>query len=183
MPEFLPRSKAALGLALTSWLVAAALPAYGQPPAKSANEPTKKQLALIKQCESWERWFEQHGFVIHDAGLSAYLKRVARPLVPDSPSYLAWQFQTLRDPLVLAFSLPNGAVYVSSGMLARLENDDQLAGVLAHEIGHVMSGDLFPVTRREEKKAVARAIGAGLVGSVPIVGPAVEEAVFTGSGG
>ncbi len=48
-------------------------------------------------------------------------------------------FQVLEDDEVNAVSLPGGYVYVNSGLLAKVANDDELAGVLAHEVGHIVA--------------------------------------------
>ena len=60
----------------------------------------------------------------------------------------------LRDPAVSAFGLPNGTIYVTTGLLAALENDDQLAGVLAHEISHVMNHDGYEAMRQYRQKTL-----------------------------
>ena len=49
--------------------------------------------------------------------------------------------------MVNAFALPNGSIYVFSGLLARAENDDQLAGVLAHEATHVTNRHAYIFNR------------------------------------
>lgn len=53
-----------------------------------------------------------------------------------------------------AFASPGGYIYISRGLLAQMNNEDELAGVLAHEISHV--------TRRHHARQVGRSIGAGL---------------------
>jgi predicted Zn-dependent protease len=53
---------------------------------------------------------------------------------------LPWTFRILDDPGVNAFAFPGGVVYVTRGMLAYLNSEAQLAGVLGHEIGHVAAG-------------------------------------------
>jgi len=58
-----------------------------------------------------------------------------------------------RDEQVNAFALPGGHVYVLSGLLQKIENVDELAGVLAHEIGHV--------ARRHQIRNLGRQIGIG----------------------
>ncbi|OGF13061.1 MAG: hypothetical protein A2W00_12135 [Candidatus Eisenbacteria bacterium RBG_16_71_46] len=50
---------------------------------------------------------------------------------------LDWHFTVLDDPVVNAFALPGGYIYVTRGILAHLNSEAQLAGVLGHEIGHV----------------------------------------------
>jgi predicted Zn-dependent protease len=73
-----------------------------------------------------------------DTALSAYVERVGRRLaaVCETPE-LDWHFRVLNAPVVNAFALPGGYVYVTRGMLAAVQSEAQLAGILGHEIGHV----------------------------------------------
>ena len=68
-----------------------------------------------------------------------YVNRVGRWLAlqterPDLP----WQFGVLDDDDVNAFAAPGGYVFITKGLLARMSNEAELAGVLAHEISHVL---------------------------------------------
>jgi len=68
-----------------------------------------------------------------------YVNRVGRWLAlqterPDLP----WQFGVLDDEDVNAFAAPGGYVFITKGLLARMNNEAELAGVLAHEISHVL---------------------------------------------
>jgi predicted Zn-dependent protease len=76
--------------------------------------------------------------VYDDAALNAYVEGVGRKLAAVShlPN-LEWHFTTLDDPVVNAFALPGGYTYISRGILAHLNSEAQLAGVMGHEIGHV----------------------------------------------
>ncbi len=99
---------------------------------------------------------EEKGWVYNDPAATAYLEKVALPLVPkQTPEHVTWHFRVLRDIEVNAFALPNGSIYVNSGLLARLENEAQLAGVLAHEITHVNNRHTYLEYRSIRKKAVA----------------------------
>jgi predicted Zn-dependent protease len=50
---------------------------------------------------------------------------------------LPWTFRVLDDPLVNAFALPGGFIYVTRGIMTHLNSEAELVGVLGHEIGHV----------------------------------------------
>jgi predicted Zn-dependent protease len=51
-----------------------------------------------------------------------------------------YEFHVLNDPeTVNAFALPGGQIFITEGLLTRLENEDQIAGVLGHEVGHVVA--------------------------------------------
>jgi hypothetical protein len=70
--------------------------------------------------------------------LNAYLSQVGRNLASYSARpEIAWTFGVMNSPTVNAFSAPGGYVYVTTGLLKLVDNEAQLAGVLAHEIGHI----------------------------------------------
>ena len=76
---------------------------------------------------------------------AALVDEVGRRIVQNSeakksPYVDNFHFHLLRDPkTVNAFALPGGQVFITEGLLDRLENEAQLAGVLGHEIGHVIN--------------------------------------------
>jgi beta-barrel assembly-enhancing protease len=83
-----------------------------------------------------------------DAGAdprAALVDEVGRRLVRNSdarksPYVENFHFHLLRDPKTInAFALPGGQVFITAGLLDRLDNEAQLAGVLGHEIGHVIA--------------------------------------------
>ncbi len=71
---------------------------------------------------------------------------------------LPWRFTVLNSPVVNAFALPGGYVYITRGLLALANNEAEVAGVLAHEIGHV--------TARHGAARQSRATGIGLLGAL-----------------
>lgn len=66
-----------------------------------------------------------------------------------------FQFRIVIDPTVNAFTLPGGYVYVTSNLLAFVENEGQLAAVLAHEVGHNCARHLAKQAVWEEQKNAA----------------------------
>lgn len=78
------------------------------------------------------------GGLYEDQGLQRYLNRVGQGLVKVSDrSYLQYHFYVVDSPILNAFALPGGYIYITRGLLAEIENEAQLASVLGHEIGHV----------------------------------------------
>ncbi|MEZ5502545.1 MAG: M48 family metalloprotease [Halioglobus sp.] len=70
--------------------------------------------------------------------LQAYVNRVGQQLVANSDEPdMTFTFTVVDSPDINAFALPGGYVYINRGLLAYLENEAEMAGVLAHEIGHV----------------------------------------------
>ncbi len=76
--------------------------------------------------------------IIRDAQINAYVTSLGNSLaaVTDTRG-LAWHFAIVDTKEVNAFAVPGGWVYVNRGLVARARTMDQLAGVMAHEIGHV----------------------------------------------
>ncbi|MEO7743080.1 MAG: M48 family metalloprotease [Usitatibacter sp.] len=74
-----------------------------------------------------------------DANLQRYVNRVGRWLALHSDrAELPWTFGVIDTETINAFAMPGGSVIVSSGLLKRLSSESELAGVLAHEIAHVV---------------------------------------------
>lgn len=131
--------------------------AQSQPPPFTFS---KVDLKLLEESEALDRQIEKRALVYHDAALEQHLADLAAPLLPAAPlDRVQWRFRILRDPVVAAFALANGSVYVTSGLLAITENGDQLAGVLAREIAHVTNRHPYLMIRSVRKQVVAMEVG------------------------
>ena len=75
----------------------------------------------------------------HDANLQRYVNRVGKWLAmhSDRPD-LPWSFGVIDTDTINAFAMPGGDILVSSGLVKRLNSESELAGVLGHEIAHVV---------------------------------------------
>lgn len=85
---------------------------------------------------------QQHGGLYPDQRAQDYLDKVGERLV-NTPtgrkSEYPYEFHLLADPNVVnAFALPGGQTFITYALFNELENEDQLAGVMGHEIGHVI---------------------------------------------
>lgn len=85
---------------------------------------------------------QQHGGLYPDNKYQAMVDAVGEKLVTNSvasESPYQFDFHLLADPNTInAFALPGGQVFITYALFSQLENEDQLAGVLGHEIGHVV---------------------------------------------
>lgn len=78
--------------------------------------------------------------LVNDAGLQQYVNRVGRWVANQSERPdLPWHFGVIESTDVNAFAAPGGYIFVTRGLYALLQNEAELAGVLAHEVGHVIS--------------------------------------------
>jgi predicted Zn-dependent protease len=138
------------------WLsLALCLPGQSGPP--EGFQFTSIDDKLLEEVTAIERQFESKGLLFRDSALEAHLEEVARPLIDrtGTPERVQWKFHILRDPSVNAFALPNGSIYLHTGILALVQNDAQLAGVLAHEMTHVTNRHSFEQYHSYRKKMVA----------------------------
>lgn len=85
---------------------------------------------------------EQHGGLHPDQRLQSYIDQVGAKLVNNSVasnSPYQFDFHLLADPNTInAFALPGGQIFITEALYAKLDKEDQLAGILGHEIGHVL---------------------------------------------
>ena len=102
------------------------------------------------QAEEEEDKLAKTGDVHDDPSLVQYLERIAARVLPregkaaEGPAIRVIVF---RDPTLNAFAMPNGRVYLHTGLLARVENEAQLAAVMAHELTHVTDRHALTVQR------------------------------------
>jgi predicted Zn-dependent protease len=77
--------------------------------------------------------------MLQDATINAYVNSLGNQLArTTSRADLDWHFAVVNTDVINAFALPGGYVYVNRGVLSHASNESELAGVLAHEIEHVV---------------------------------------------
>jgi len=132
-------------------------PSGSQSPANEEFKFGKVDLELLDQVNLLDQRFEREGLVLEDTATNAYLKRIGEILVPRGLhlEHVVWKFRALRDPVPNAFALPNGSVYVTTGLLALMDNESEVAAVLAHELTHVMRRHTYLQNRSNRKKVLA----------------------------
>ena len=86
---------------------------------------------------------EAFGGAVPDAAIGDYARSIGAKLVTgieEGVPDLDWEFTVLNSPVINAFALPGGKVFISRGLAIKLDSEAELAGVLGHEIGHVTAG-------------------------------------------
>ena len=79
--------------------------------------------------------------LVNDPEVLRYVNSLGKKLTsyaPNNTSEYAWQFKVVNSTEINAFALPGGFIYVNRGAIEAAENEAQLAGVMAHESGHVV---------------------------------------------
>ncbi len=94
---------------------------------------------------------EREQGVYDDPALNAYVDSVGQALAavserPDIP----WSFRIVDDPVVNAFALPGGPIYVARGIMAHFNSEAEMASVLGHEIGHVTARHIVEQMSRQQ---------------------------------
>jgi predicted Zn-dependent protease len=94
----------------------------------------ERQVALGK---SFSMQVEQSAKLVNDPVVNEYINRMAQNIVRNSDAKVPFTVKVLDDDTVNAFVLPGGYFYVQTGLILAADNEAELAGVMAHEIGHV----------------------------------------------
>jgi len=124
---------------------------------------TEQEIAMGLQ--SAPQMIAEMGGEVKGTQADALVRQIGNELVASTeaaktPYAQQFNFHLLNDPnTVNAFALPGGQIFITTGLLSRLENKDQLAGVLGHEIGHV-------VARHSAEKMAQMELAQGLTGAV-----------------
>lgn len=120
---------------------------------------------------------EQHGGLYPNNEYQAFVDNVGNKLVNNSiakETPYKYEFHLLADANTInAFALPGGQIFITYALFSKLENEDQLAGVLGHEIGHVLgrhSAERIAESEYWQGLATAGSVGADMGGLVSGIG-------------
>lgn len=134
---------------------------------------------LIESSKDLEHYFGAQALLYGDSQVLTLVRRVGHALRPrPTDDYIEYEFFVLRDPSPNAFALPNGHIYIHSGMLARLRDEAQLAGLLAHEINHVAGHHGIVEHRATRNKTAAGMVLGSLSGWGAMISLGLSTSVF-----
>ncbi len=110
--------------------------------AKPASDPAKglnfysieKEIALGRQMAEQ---VEKESHLLEDLAITEYVNRLSQNLVRSSDTRVPFSIKVIDSSEINAFALPGGFMFVNAGLISVTECEAELAGVLAHEIGHV----------------------------------------------
>ncbi|MCU0533896.1 MAG: M48 family metallopeptidase [Hydrococcus sp. Prado102] len=138
------------------------------------NISDEEEVQLGKQIN--DRLVGREFQLDRNASVNRYVNRIGQRLAKNSTRpNIPYTFQVVRDRSVNAFATMGGFVYVTTGLLNTVDNEAQLAAVLAHEIGHIASRHAIEQMRQA---AVAQGVAtAAGVDSSTLVQLGVEFAL------
>ena len=94
--------------------------------------------------------------LVSDARMQRYVNNVGRWIASQSERPdLPWQFGVLDAPQLNAFAVPGGTIFITRGLLDRMRNEAELAGVLGHEITHVVKKHHLKAIQKGAMSALA----------------------------
>ena len=135
----------------------------------------EREISLMSEGQEISIGQENHPQILREMGvyedpaLQRYVSDIGLKLAKSSERpNLPWHFTVVDQPVVNAFAVPGGFIYITRGILAYLDTEAQLVGVLGHEIGHV--------TARHSAQQYTRQMGGtlGLV-ALGIFAPGVAQ--------
>jgi beta-barrel assembly-enhancing protease len=135
------------------------------PPIGSSHQPFQlaaDEREIWEQSEAEQQKLNRRGRLYEDVLLEEYINEIARRMTPAEleEQGVPIRVKILRDPSLNAFAYPNGALYIHTGLLARVENEAQLASVLGHEMTHVINRDAVRQYRSTRNKVIAANVAA-----------------------
>ena len=139
----------------------------------------KQFVALVPQQEialglqAAPQMMAEYGGLDPDAASQMLIDRIGQRLVDRSDvGTTPWQFEfhLLADPgTVNAFALPGGQIFMTDALFRGLETEGQVAGVLGHEIGHV-------IARHSAQRMAKQSLTQGLIGAVAVASESASQA-------
>jgi predicted Zn-dependent protease len=144
-------------LALLSLLISPLLVGCSKNPVTGKSEfimiSREEEIALGE--EAGPKFEAEFGGKVPHAGLQSYIRGVGAKIAAVSDRPMPYEFTLLASDIPNAFALPGGKLYVTAGLMSRMQNERELAAVLGHEVTHVAA--------RHNVKGLQRQIGAAVL--------------------
>ncbi len=142
--------------------------------------PVNARAITIQEEEELSREFMKMVFqrypLIKDPVIVDYLNEIGQKLLSKMPQQpFRYHFYVVKDDVYNAFATPAGHIFVNSGLFAAMENEEELAGILAHEISHVSARHISQKIERSKKAQIATLAGV-VAGALLGVGGAATAA-------
>lgn len=115
-------------------------------------QPVEISRYELAQANQLKDRFNAHALEYSNGSFNEELYKIGRELESQlPPNNISFSYSVLNTLHANAFALPDGAIYVTSGLLIQLDNPNDIAAALAHEIGHVISRHALKAERHEQE--------------------------------
>ena len=139
-------------------------------------QPLGDEKRLWHAAQRMEEQLSDGGQIQGDEALQDYLQAIMDRLYPEFHGTI--RVHILKQPVLNAFALPNGGVYVNTGLIAAMENEAQLATVLAHEGIHFINK--HSMKQRQVQRTSAAIATAVAFAGIPLLGNIGLASTVTG---
>jgi predicted Zn-dependent protease len=152
-------------------------------PVTQTHTASEEEQMLWRRAQEEQDAINGSGVLYQDAEIENYLNQIAKKLHTNSISPdISFQIKVVKDPNLNAFAFPNGVIYIHTGILARMDNEAQLAALLAHEMVHCTHRHSIRVLRSikdrtQAKTATVRELAQflGITGSIASINGYTRE--------
>ena len=153
-----------MNIRLTSFRRGTAALALGGAVAAAGGCATISTQQEVQAGAEYSRQINAQLPLVRDSYTNQYVNQLGRQIAAQAdPRGIQYTFYVVNSDVVNAFSLPGGYVYVNRGIIERADNVSQLAGVLAHEIGHVAERHGVEQAQRAQNANTALAVLYGVL--------------------
>jgi len=158
------------------------LPDIGSPADATLSKNDENQLgrAIMRQVRA-------SGLLVEDPQVIEYVNEIGHRIAShaNADGYHEFTFFVINDPAINAFALPGGFIGVHTGLLEATRNEDELAGVLAHEIAHVTQRHIaraIHANKRQSLVSTAIMLGAVIAAAAGASSDVVQGGLATAQG-
>jgi predicted Zn-dependent protease len=107
-------------------------------------------------AEEMMKSIDRYVTFIEDDAINAYVDRIGREVLAAFPrQHFNYHFYVIEEPVYNAFATPAGHIFINSGLIGAMESEEELAGIIAHEIAHVHGRHISQKIERSKKAAIA----------------------------
>jgi beta-barrel assembly-enhancing protease len=127
----------------------------------------------------------KHMPVVNDPVLTAYVTRVGKRLVASQEaqeSGFPFTFEVVADPSINAFALPGGPMFINTGLLRAVDNEAQLAGVMGHEMSHVILRHGTNQASKRNLIELPAVLASQMAGKSTVMGQLAQMGIGLGAG-
>jgi predicted Zn-dependent protease len=152
-------------------------------PARAVMDTFFGSMTVDKERQLGEEFLlqmQQYMPTLEDPFLTSYINRLGQRLaVQLGPQPFKYRFFIINDPSMNAFAVPGGYIFITSGMIRRMDREGELAGVLAHEISHIYARHMSKQLEKAKIANVASIVGA--LAGIFLGVPGLSEGLMVGS--